>query len=209
MEQKIHFMIRDLHYLKAIGYNFINENFENTSEIKNFESLKESVSKCTLCHFSKTRKHALIEKKAKKVKLFIIDSYAQKSENESGNLLESKKGEILKQYLYEILGLKQECFYFSYLFKCFSASKIDNFSLQSCLPFLLSELKLIQPNFILCLGEYAFKALGFEAYNTLRGEIFAYQNSFMMASFGLDFIERNPSLKKDFIEDLKKIKGYL
>ncbi|MED7853017.1 hypothetical protein VWN94_10095, partial [Campylobacter coli] len=42
----------------------------------------------------------------------------------------------------------------------------------------------------------------------LRGEIFAYKNFFIMASFELEFIEKNPSCEKIFIQDLKKIKGF-
>lgn len=202
-------MIRELHYLKAMGYDFIDENLKNDFWIKNFKELQNSVQNCTLCHFSKTRKHSLIEKEQKQVKLLILASFAQKSENESGILLDSSRGKKLKKLLQEIIGLKRENFYFSYLFKCFSYSKFDNFSLQSCLPFFWSELKLIKPKIILCLGEYAFEGLGFKDFKALRGEIFAYENFFIMPSFELEFIEKNPSYEKDFINDLKKLKGFL
>ena len=202
-------MIRELHYLKAMGYDFIDENLKNDFWIKNFKELQNSVQNCTLCHFSKTRKHSLIEKEQKQVKLLILASFAQKSENESGILLDSSRGKKLKKLLQEIIGLNRENFYFSYLFKCFSYSKFDNFSLQSCLPFFWSELKLIKPKIILCLGEYAFEGLGFKDFKALRGEIFAYENFFIMPSFELEFIEKNPSYEKDFINDLKKLKGFL
>ncbi|EAL0015366.1 hypothetical protein BBY97_03050, partial [Campylobacter jejuni] len=110
---------------------------------------------------------------------------------------------------YQILGLCDEDFYFSYLFKCFCNGKFDDFSLQSCLPFFWNELKLIQPAFLLCLGEYTFKNLGFKDYHILKGEVFAYKNFFIMPSYDLDFIEKNPSYEKNFIQDLKKIKGFL
>ncbi|KQH14013.1 phage SPO1 DNA polymerase-related protein, partial [Campylobacter coli] len=35
------------------------------------------------------------------------------------------------------------------------------------------------------------------------------KNFFIMASFELEFIEKNPSCEKIFIQDLKKIKGFL
>ncbi len=202
-------MIRELHYLKAIGYDFIDENLKNEVSNQSFKELQNSVKNCTLCHFSKTRKYSLMEKEQKKVKLFILASFAQKSENESGILLNSLRGENFERILQENLGLKREDFYFSYLFKCFSFSKFDNFSLQSCLPFFWSELKLIKPKLVLCLGEYAFEGLGFRDFNALRGELFAYKDFFILPSFELEFIEKNPSFKKEFIEDLKKLKGFL
>ncbi|WP_171000340.1 uracil-DNA glycosylase family protein [Campylobacter estrildidarum] len=202
-------MIRSLHYLKAIGYNFTDEIRTKKSKVQNFEDLKKNIQKCTLCHFSKLRHFTLMETKLKDASLMIVDTLGQKSENESGSILESKKGKKLQNYIYNILGLKKEQFYFSYLFKCYSNRKFDDFSLQSCLPFFWNEVELLQPNLILCLGEYTFKGLGFSNFNALRGEIFTYKNLFFIASFELEFIEKNPSYEKKFIEDLQKIKGFL
>ncbi|AJP35411.1 uracil-DNA glycosylase family protein [Campylobacter jejuni] len=202
-------MIRSLYYLKAMGFNFVDTHINHFEQVQNFQELKQLVSSCTLCQFSKTRKFSLMEPKIKNAKLLILDVFGQKSENESGILLNSKKGEKLKHYIYQILGLCDEDFYFSYLFKCFCNGKFDDFSLQSCLPFFWNELKLIQPAFLLCLGEYTFKSLGFKDYHILKGEVFSYKNFFIMPSYDLDFIEKNPSYEKNFIQDLKKIKGFL
>ncbi|MGH2327413.1 uracil-DNA glycosylase family protein [Campylobacter taeniopygiae] len=202
-------MIRSLYYLKAMGYNFTDKPSNIQPKIKNFENLRSNIQKCNLCHFSKFRRFTLMENQLKPVSLMILDTFGQKIENENGCILESKKGKTLQSYIYNILGLKKEQFYFSYLFKCFSNGKFDDFSLQSCLPFFWNEVELLQPKFVLCLGEYAFNSLGFSDFNTLRGEIFTHKKFFFMASFDLEFIEKNPSYEKDFMEDLKKIKGFL
>ncbi|MCC8278084.1 uracil-DNA glycosylase family protein [Campylobacter sp. VicNov18] len=202
-------MLRSLYYLKAMGFDFVDTQTNHYEQIQTFEELKKNIQACTLCQLSKTRKFALMEAKMKNVKLLILDAYGQKSENESGVLLNSKKGERLKHYIHEILGLCNEDFYFSYLFKCFCNGKFDDFSLQSCLPFFWNELKLVRPSLVLCLGEDAFKGLGFRDFDVLRGEIFAYKNFFIMPNYGLDFIEKNPSYEQQFMQDLKKIKGFL
>lgn len=202
-------MIRSLHYLKAMGYNFIEKTHPKQKKINDFKSLYLNASTCTLCNFSKLRKHSLMEKKQRSVKLFILGNCAQKSENESGILLESHRGKLLQNEIKNTLRLDRDEFYFSYLFKCFSDGKNDDFSLQSCLPFFWSELELIQPKILLCLGEYVFRSLGFSNFNDIRGEIFPYKNFFILTSFSLEFLERNPSKKEHFINDLMKIKGYL
>lgn len=201
--------LRSLHYLKAMGYNFSDEKINYNIKLQDFDNLKRSIEQCNLCHFSKTRHLSLIEKQPKDVKLMIVDALASKTENESGILLDSKKGKILQNHLYNVLKLSKEEFYYSYIFKCFSNGKFDDFSLQSCLPFFWNELKLIKPKIILCLGEYVFKSLGFSNFNSLRGEIFAYNDFFIMASLELEFIEKNPSYEKIFLNDLNKIKGFL
>lgn len=202
-------MIRDLYYLKAIGYHFLEELPHKRKYNINFKNLNNNIKQCTLCHFSKNRKHSLMEKEQKNNNLMILASHADKSENESGILLNSSKGSLLKKYLKLYLNLEEKDFYFSYLFKCFSYGKNDDFSLQSCLPFFYDELNLIRPKILLCLGEYAFKSLGLKDFNILRGEIFSYQNFFILPSFELEFIEKNPSYEKKFIEDLIKLKGFL
>ncbi|MBK1971163.1 uracil-DNA glycosylase family protein [Campylobacter sp. TTU-622] len=202
-------MIRDLHYLKAMGYSFLKDfPYKNEYNIS-FANLNNNVKQCTLCHFSKNRKNSLMEKVQKKVNLMILTSHGDKSENESGILLNSHKGSLLKEYLKLYLNLEEKDFYFSYLFKCFDYRKNDDFSLQSCLPFFYNELNLIKPKILLCLGEYAFQSLGLKDFNILRGEIFSYKNFFILPSFELDFIEKNPSYEQKFIEDLKKLKGFL
>ncbi|WP_190317950.1 MULTISPECIES: uracil-DNA glycosylase family protein [unclassified Campylobacter] len=202
-------MIRSLHYLKAMGYDFLDEIKDENIYNLSFDNLRKTASTCSLCQFSKQRKHILMQKTQKNARLFVLTSFGQKSENESGILLNSKQGERLKTLIYENLGLNEENFYFSYLIKCFSSLKVDDFSLQSCLPFSLNEINLIKPKFILCLGYYPFKALGFDDFNSLRGEILSYKNSLIMASFDMDFLEKNPSYQDEFKKDLLKIKGFI
>lgn len=201
--------IRSLYYLKAIGYDFNDEFLAFKQDSSSFEELKNNVKNCTLCYFSKKRKHSLIESDFKKAKLMVLSTHASDIENKNGKVFSSTKMQNLKNYLKENLKLGEKEIYFSYLFKCFSSGKNDDFSLQSCLPFFFDEFELIKPKILLCLGEYSLKALGFENFSTLKGEIFSYKNSFILPSFELDFLERNPSYRQDFIEDLKKIKGFL
>ncbi|MCX2683100.1 uracil-DNA glycosylase family protein [Campylobacter sp. MIT 21-1685] len=202
-------MIRTLHYLKAIGCDFCDDFIHSNITLnQNFTELQKNVQKCTLCHFSKTRKHSLMERKLKNTKLMILAARSQESENESGIVLKSRQGEFLQNCCKEILQLHAEEFYFSYVFKCFS-NKFDDFSLQSCIPFFWNELYLVRPKILLCLGEYAFKSLGFNDFNALRGELFSFKDFFIIASFELEFLEKNPSYQTAFRDDLQKIKGFL
>ncbi|EJA8518776.1 hypothetical protein MU007_001942, partial [Campylobacter upsaliensis] len=114
-------MIRSLHYLKAMGYDFSPQNFSKLDSLDDFKTLRDKIATCTLCNFSKTRKKILMEERLKPCKLFILDTHASQNENESGILLQSKKGKFLFNSLEKILNLSRDEFYFSYIFKCFSA----------------------------------------------------------------------------------------
>ena len=201
-------VLRSLFYLRAFGYDFL-EDINKDSKYNSYESLQEQIYSCKLCVFSKKRKHLFFPKKKKDIKLFIIDSFVKKQENENGIFMDSKQNTKLKFLLKQHLNLEKKDYYISYIYKCFCDEKNDDFALKQCLPYIFEEFSLLKPKLILCLGENAFKALGFKDFKQLRGELFIFFNAWFLPSFDVDFILKNPSLEEKFIKDLKKIKAFL
>lgn len=201
--------IRNLHYLKSFGYEFVSKELKIQSIQSDFVYLKASIAHCELCVLSKKREHSFIEPYFKQAKLMIVDSFASKDENKSGVLLNSTKGEKLLNTLKKVLELDQNEVYMSYVYKCFSGGKNDALALKQCLPYFWAEFKLVKPRVLLILGEDSFVNLGFDDFKRLRGELFTHKNVWMMPSFDIDFILKNPSCEKEFINDLNKIKGLL
>lgn len=201
-------MLKKLYYLKAFGYEFLqdtNKNFKNLT----YDDLKEQISACQLCYLYKKRKNTPFPKDVKKVDLFIINSFISKEENESGRVLSSKNGLKLQDFLQKYLNLTVDDYYISYLYKCFCEGKNDELALKNCLPYMHSEIFLLKPKIILCLGENTFNSLGFSNFKALRGNAFIFLNTWFLTSFDMDFISKNPSLEQEFIDDLTKIKAFL
>lgn len=201
--------IRNLHYLKSFGYEFVSKELNFTSKESDFAHLRASVSRCELCSLSKKRHHSLIEPHLKPAKLMILDTFADKSEDESGSLLLSNKGEKLLNLLKTALNLSQDEIFLSYVYKCFSGGKNDASALSSCLPYFWSEFCLIKPRVLLVLGEDSFENLGFDDFKKLRGELFTHLKAWVMPTFSVEFIIKNPSFELEFLNDLSKIKGLL
>ena len=201
--------IRNLHYLKSFGYEFVSKELDYKDQEGDFERLKDRVSNCQLCFLSKKRCKSLIEPHLKPARLMILDSFAEKNEDKSGKLLVSHKGKKLLFLLKEVLNLSQDEIFISYVYKCFSAGKNDAFALSSCLPYFWSEFKLLRPKVLLVLGEDSFVNLGFDDFKRLRGEVFSHLKSWVLPSFSLEFIIKNPSFEQEFIKDLNKIKALL
>ncbi|MCW1360204.1 uracil-DNA glycosylase family protein [Campylobacter sp. CCS1377] len=200
--------IKDLYYLRAFGYEFIEQDIYNQTLTNDQKTLYHQVLQCKLCHLSKQKKHAMIEKHIQHKALMIVSDFADKNENESGELLDSKWGEKLKYLLKKYLNLDRKDFYMSYIFKCFNAYK-DTSSLQTCIPYWFNEFALVAPKIVLCLGKDTFCHFGFENFTKLRGEIFAFNNSLFMPNFDMDYLVKNPSSEAVFIQDLHKLKGIL
>ncbi|MCR6594078.1 uracil-DNA glycosylase family protein [Campylobacter insulaenigrae] len=200
---------RRLYYLKAFGFEYLEEVKRNKGTNISFEELQNSVRKCTLCNFSKLRKKSLIEKEVKKAKVLIFQTYIDKDENENGEFFASKLKQDFLLKFKELLDLSEDEIYFSYVLKCFSNFKFDKNSVEFCLPYFYSELEFIKPKIILCLGEEAFLSLGFENFKVYIGQWLRFNESLIMPNYDLDYLSKNPSLYANFIEDIKKIKGYL
>ena len=82
-------MLKKLHYLKAFGYEFLqdtNKNFKNLT----YDDLKEQISACQLCYLYKKRKNTPFPKDVKKVDLFIINSFISKEETKAAVFLAQK-----------------------------------------------------------------------------------------------------------------------
>ena len=55
----------------------------------------------------------------------------------------------------------------------------------------------------------ALKNLGFDDFKRLRGELFTHLKAWVMPTFSVEFIIKNPSFELEFLNDLSKIKGLL
>ena len=201
--------IRNLHYLKSFGYEFVSKELNFPSKESDFANLRASVSHCELCGLSKKRAHSLIEPHLKPAKLMVLDSFADKNEDKSGVLLDSSKGEKFLTLLKNVLNLSADEIFLSYVYKCFGGGKNDAFALSACLPYFWSEFHLVKPRVLLILGEDSFVNLGFDDFKRLRGQVFSHLGAWLLATFSVEFILKNPSFECEFVDDLSKIKGFL
>jgi len=75
------------------------------------------------------------------------------------------------------------------------------------IPFLLKELKIIKPSIVVTLGATALQALtGKKEVTKLRGKIITAKYFRILPTFHPAAILRNPNRKRDFFDDIKKLK---
>ena len=200
--------IKKLLYLKSFGYDFVDFNIDMDKYEFDFSNLQNQIKNCRLCNLSKNRICSLIDSDVNYKKLMIVDNFAQKEENES-YILNSNNGKKLIWLLKKYLNITKKDFYFSYLYKCFNYEKDDTFALKQCLPYFWNEIKLCKPKIVFILGKTTFNNMGFKNFEKLRGVFFQYHQMWILPSFDINFISKNPSFEQDFIDDLKKLKALL
>ncbi len=123
-----------------------------------WNDLKLEIDICTKCILEKTRINPIVGEGNKKAEiLFVLDSISEE-EDVKQQLLADRNGKYFKKFLeYSKLDLKK-C-YFTTLTKCSSHSNlIEENSILMCQEFLVTQIALINPKYIVTVGERATKS---------------------------------------------------
>ncbi|MBR8464151.1 uracil-DNA glycosylase [Campylobacter sp. faydin G-24] len=211
--------LNELYFLKAIGYKFINTSFSNFKKISNFDSIYElnkQIKECSLCALKKTAKHSLVGSGNKNAKIMFITLSPSVSEDESGEFLQGNLGLKLRELIFNALNLEKDEFYISSILRCKSladnSKNLECFNL--CKPYIIDEIRLINPHVIVALGEQVFlnlypqnsMSMNFES---IRGSILKFRDSFLLPTYSNSWLMKNPSFESIFLDDLRKIKGLI
>ncbi len=118
-----------------------------------WNDLEMEIEICNKCILERIRRKPLMGKGNKKGKiLFILDSISQE-EDIKNELLSDKSGEYFKKFL-EYAKLDMEKCYFTSLTKCSShGEQIQMESIKKCNEFLVTQIALLNPLFIVTVGE--------------------------------------------------------
>ena len=210
-------MLQNLYRLKALGFEYtelasVNEKTLYTLP-NDLNSLHVSVDSCHLCDLSKSRKQSMSGYGNKDAALMIVDSVVSGSEDESSNYYAGRGGGSLRKMVENVLELSIEDIYYTHAVKCkpLGSNKPSESEYNSCKPYLFKQIELIKPKIIMVLGEDAYNLFSQtkEEFNRLRGHIIDFKDYKIVPIYHPQFLLRNPSLKKETLNDLKIIKSLL
>ena len=123
-----------------------------------WNDLKLEIDICTKCILEKIRIKPIIGEGSKNADiLFVLDSISEEEDNKQ-KLLADKNGEYFKKFL-EYSKIDIEKCYFTTLTKCSSHSNLINEdSILKCHEFLIAQIALINPKYVVTVGERATKS---------------------------------------------------
>jgi len=112
---------------------------------------------CNLCGFQHERKNPCIWGEGKIRSIMLVGQNPGKKEDEEGKVFVGKTGRLLLRILTK--EQKKKC-YFTNIVKCYIRGKTPTKEMISnCLPYLIEEVRQVQPKVIVTLGEIPTKAL--------------------------------------------------
>jgi uracil-DNA glycosylase len=186
------------------------------------EAYRKEIENCVKCPLGKTRIKFVFGVGNPAARLMFIGEGPGYEEDRRGEPFVGKAGQLLTKII-EAMGMKREDVYIANIVKCHpmvdpsDPEKHGNDrpptpeETAACRPYLDRQIELIKPRVICTLGASSTKTLlSTEAgISTLRGRYFDYKGTPLMPTYHPAALLRNPSLKKDVWEDMKKIMATL
>jgi uracil-DNA glycosylase family 4 len=169
--------------------------------------LAAEYEKCTKCpELAATRLRTVPGVGPTNPELYILGDAPQKEDVEKGEPFLGSSEEILRNML-KAMGLTREEVYLSTAIRCRPPGNRTPSSgeCSNCRGFLLRELDLVKPKFILCFGTVASQSLlqSNETIVALRGRMHDFQGTPVLCTYHPGYLLKTPNAKKDAWEDLK------
>ncbi len=185
-----------------------------------WDNLIEQIRNCRKCGLYKNRKNPVPGEGNRNAVLMFIGEAPGAREDATGRPFVGAAGKLLTE-LIESIGLTRKDVYITNIIKCRPPGNRDprEEEIKACLPYLLKQIKLIQPRIIVALGRHAGKTLfelsGLKWINMSRVHGRVFDASIEGVSFKLTVTYHpaaalyNPrlkvSLEKDFKETIKSL----
>ena len=208
--------LKYLYKLKVSGVEYF-EGFESKeTDIKmpnELEELEKICKNCTLCDLAKTRTNVVFGEGNPNAKLMFIGEGPGEMEDKTGRPFVGRAGKLLTKIINTVLELQRSDVYIANIVKCRPPNnRVPTIEeAQTCKPYLLKQIEIINPQILVCLGKTAFMYLleSDMPISKVRGQIFEYKGKKVIPTYHPSFLLRNPSAKKESYKDFLLIKSLL
>ena len=173
------------------------------------DELQSIVTKCNRCPLSKTRTNVVFGEGNKKAIIMFIGEGPGYNEDKTGRPFVGRAGELFDKMIGTI-GFKRENIYIANVVKCRPPNNRNPLEEESkiCIEFLRWQVKIIDPDIIICLGAVAARNIIEKDFRITQNRgIWYNRGKFnIMATYHPAALLRDESKKKDAWEDFKNIR---
>jgi len=175
--------------------------------------IKEDLGECTRCVLARLgRKTIVFGEGDPDAELMFVGEGPGADEDEQGRPFVGRAGQLLNKMI-EAMGLKREQVYIANVVKCRPPGNRtpEREEIETCSPFLLRQIAVIQPKAVVALGAVAARCLlGLnEPMAKLRGRWFDFRGTRLAVTYHPAFLLRDPRQKKETWKDLQMVMEYL
>ena len=177
------------------------------------ENVRAGLGDCTRCKLHDLgRKQIVFGAGDEHAHLMFVGEAPGRDEDIKGVPFVGRAGQLLTKII-ESIDLSRESVYIANVIKCRPPQNRnpENDEVETCQPFLFSQIDAIKPKVIVALGAFAAQTLlgSTETISQLRGKVYEYRGASLIPTFHPAFLLRSPTRKRDVWEDMKKVRELL
>jgi uracil-DNA glycosylase len=162
----------------------------------NLDELKAVAVSCQKCPLAATRINVVVERGNREAKVMIIGEAPGQNEDEQGLPFVGRAGQLLDKIL-ESVGFDESNVYICNINKCRPPGNRvpTDEEVAACKPYLLEQIRLIDPKIILLTGATAVKAIMGDkrGITKIRGQWMEWEGRLVMPILHPAYLLRNPS----------------
>ena len=181
--------------------------------MQEWEKLQTEVESCNRCGLAATRTKVVFGVGNPKAKVLFIGEGPGEQEDLKGEPFVGRAGQLLDKMLLAAGFSRSENVYIANMVKCRPPQNRDPASdeVEQCIGWLRSQVKLIKPRVIVCLGRVAAMHIISPDFKVTKqhGEFFERGETLLMGTYHPAAILRNINLKPDAFADLLKVRELL
>ncbi|QDL07137.1 uracil-DNA glycosylase [Brasilonema octagenarum UFV-E1] len=168
-----------------------------TGTYANMTELAQHCNQCHRCGLGKTRTHAVVGRGNLKAPIMVVGEAPGQTEDETGLPFVGKAGQLLEKILASVKLDTETDVYICNINKCRPPdNRVPTIEeMDACKPYLLEQIRLVDPKIILFVGATAVKGLTGDkrAISKIRGEWMEWDGRLCMPIFHPSYLLRNQS----------------
>ena len=173
------------------------------------EALRSYIGDCRRCKLHKGRNHLVFGEGSAQAELVFIGEGPGREEDLVGKPFVGEAGKLLTKIIENGMGLDRKAVYICNVVKCRPPNNRDpeRDEIETCIPFLEQQLRIIKPKVICTLGRVAGQALLGKSFKITsdRGKWYNFGNIPLMPTYHPAYLLRNLSAKHQVWEDIQKV----
>jgi DNA polymerase len=162
---------------------------------RNLETFHEHITNCTNCPLGNSREHIVFGDGNPKARIVFVGEAPGAEEDKQGIPFVGAAGKLLNKLLEDVGLVRERDVYICNVLKCRPPGNREPLpaEVETCSPYLMTQLSVINPAIIVCLGKHAASALlGVDsAMKELRGRVIPWQNMQVLVTYHPAYYLRN------------------
>lgn len=180
---------------------------------KEYDALREAALVCTRCRLAGERTQVVFSDGHPRARVMVVGEAPGANEDRTGLPFVGAAGKLLDLLLATVALSRRESVYICNVLKCRPPGNRNPRpdEIETCAPWLLRQIELVQPEVILAVGTFAGQLLSGKdmALGRLRGQVYSYQGTPLVVTYHPAALLRNPGWTRATWDDLQLLRQVL